>query len=220
MLNRGMADRHPRAHGESDSVSAEQPTPEEDLVVSGADWYGEDLSGRSYLRCSFFDTDWTEVVNEGGVFDACTFANVKFNASRHTAAAFTNCSFRNCTFFDVSFTDCKMVGSQFLLSTYTLFEASGGDWSFVGLQKAQLGKASFDGVRMREADLTQAVLDKARIVDVDLSGATLTGAKLNGADLRGSDLSALNPMAVELRGATISLEQAAMLATAMGMTVA
>ncbi|WP_436771330.1 pentapeptide repeat-containing protein [Yinghuangia sp. YIM S09857] len=209
-----------RARTNVDPVSNTPPIPDADRVVSGEDWYGRDLSGRTFDRYSFIDTDWTEVVNEGGVFDHCTFANVQFNASRHTAAAFTNCTFRNCTFFDVAFTDCKMVGSLFQRSTYTLFEVTGGDWSFVGFPGARLPEAAFDKVRMREADLTAACLENARLTGVDLSGAMLHSAKLGGADLRGSDLSALDPLTVELRGATIDLGQAATIATALGLTVA
>ncbi|MER7107329.1 pentapeptide repeat-containing protein [Streptomyces sp. NPDC000229] len=50
----------------------------------------------------------------------------------------------------------------------------------------------------------------------DLSGALLHGAKLRGADLRGSDLSSLDPLTVEAAGARIDLEQAAVIAMALG----
>ncbi|MCC2280086.1 pentapeptide repeat-containing protein [Streptomyces sp. ET3-23] len=125
-----MAIRPARAN--IDPVSAGPPIPDPERVIRDEDWYGQDLSGRVYGQYSFLDTDWTEVVDEGAVFDTCTFAGVRFNASRHTGAAFTNCTFRRCTFFDTSFTDCKFVGSLFQQSTFTLFQVTGGDWSFVG----------------------------------------------------------------------------------------
>jgi fluoroquinolone resistance protein len=213
----GMANRP--ARGNNDPASRRPPVPDESLVVRAEDWYGRDLSGTHHTRYSFLDTDWTEVTTRGAVFDECTFAGVKFNASRHEGAAFTNCVFRNCTFFDTRFTDCKLVGSRFQRSEFTLFQVHGGDWSFVGLPGADLGQATFENVRMREADLSAARLEKATVTGCDLSGAALDGARLTGADLRGSDLSALHPLNVEMRGAVIDLPQAAQLATALGLHV-
>jgi fluoroquinolone resistance protein len=217
MLNERMAIRPARAN--VDPVSPEPPIPDGGLVVRGEDWYGRELSDDRFTRYSFLDTDWTEVVNTGAIFDTCTFAGVKFNASVHTGAAFTNCTFKRCTFFDTKFTDCKMVGSLFQQSTYALFEVTGGDWSFVGLPGADLRQTTFDGVRMREVDLTAARLEKASVTGSDLSGAMLHGAKLTGADLRGSDLSSLDPLTVEFKGATISPEQAAVIASTAGWNV-
>lgn len=213
----GMSIRRERANG--DPFSHRPPVPDEGLVIRGEDWYGRDLSGQRFTRHTFYDTDWTEVVDDGGIFDECTFSGVRFNASRHTNAAFTNCTFKSCTFFDTRFEQCKAVGSLFQQSTFNLFSVTGGDWSFVGLPGADLRKAVFEGVRMREADLTAARLEGATLAGVDLSGAVLHGSKLTGADLRGSDLSALDPLTVELAGAKIDLEQAAVIATTLGFDV-
>ena len=217
VLNEVMPIRPARSN--IDPVSHEPPIPDRELVVHGEDWYGRDLSGSRYARYSFLDTDWTEVTTRGAVFEECTFAGVRFNASRHAGAAFTNCIFRGCTFFDTRFTDCKLVGSLFQRSTFTLFQVSGGDWSFVGLPGADLRQAVFEDVRMREVDLTAARLEKAVLTGCDLSGAMLHGSKLISADLRGSNLSSLDPLTVELGGAMIDLEQAAVVATALGLRV-
>lgn len=48
--------------------------PDAELVVEDEDRYGRDLTGRSCTRYSFVDTDWTETVTEGTVFDECTFS--------------------------------------------------------------------------------------------------------------------------------------------------
>jgi fluoroquinolone resistance protein len=212
-----MANR-PRAN--NDPVPHRRPVPDPELVVRDEDWYARELTADDrFTRYSFLDTDWTEVATSGTVFDECTFAGVRFNASRHTGAAFTNCTFRNCTFFDTRFTDCKLVGSVFQRCTFNLFQVSGGDWSYVGLPGADLRQATIEDVRMREADLSAARLEKAVLTGTDLSGAMLGGAKLTDADLRGSDLSALDPRTVELRGAMIDLPQAAVIATALGLRV-
>ncbi|MFF3263556.1 pentapeptide repeat-containing protein [Streptomyces sp. NPDC002932] len=189
-------------------------------VIRSQDWYGQDISDRRYSHHAFIDVDMTEVANEGAVFDHCTFRGVRFNVSRHSGAAFTNCTFSHCVFFDTRFADCKLVGSLFQQCTFSLFEVSGGDWSFVGLPGADLRKASLRSVRMREADLTGARLEGADVTDVDLSGAQLHSANFIRCDLRGSDLSSLDPLTVELGRATVSLEQAAVLVTALGLHVA
>ena len=213
----GMANQ-PRAN--NDPVSHRPPVPDPELVVRDEDWYARELTAADrFTRYSFLDTDWTEVVSSGTVFDECTFAGVRFNASRHSGAAFTNCTFRNCTFFDTRFTDCKLVGSLFQRCTFNLFQVSGGDWSYVGLPGADLRQATVEGVRMREADLTAARLEKAVLTGTDLSGAMLQGAKLTGADLRGSDLSSLDPLTAEIRGAIVDLPQAAQIAAALGLHV-
>ncbi|WP_406304422.1 pentapeptide repeat-containing protein [Streptomyces sp. NBC_00885] len=210
-----MSNRRERAN--ADPLS-HKPS-DQDVVIRDEDWYGRDLSGQRFTRHTFYDTDWTEVVDDGGIFDECTFFGVRFNASRHTHAAFTNCTFKRCSFFDTRFEQCKAVGSVFQQCTFSLISVTGGDWSYVALPGADLRKAVFDGVRMREADLTAARLEGASVVGVDLSGALLHGSKLIGADLRGSDLSALDPLTVELAGAKIDLEQAAVIATALGFDV-
>ncbi|WP_406000176.1 pentapeptide repeat-containing protein [Streptomyces sp. NBC_00829] len=212
-----MSIRRERAH--ADSFPHEPPAAGEERVVRGEDWYGRDLSGQRFARHTFYDTDWTEVVDDGGVFDECTFSGVKFNASRHTSAAFTNCTFKRCSFFDTRFDQCKAVGSLFQQCTFGAFVVSGGDWSYTGLPGADLRKAVFDGVRMREADLTAARLEEATVTGVDLSGAMLHGSKLVRADLRGSDLSSLDPLTVELAGAKIDPGQAAVIASALGFEV-
>ncbi|MGW0563752.1 pentapeptide repeat-containing protein [Streptomyces sp. NPDC003016] len=120
---------------------------------------------------AFLDTDWTEVANTGAAFDRCTFPGVRFHVSRHSGAAFTNCTFRRCTFFDTRFTACEFAGSPFRQSTFTLFQVTGGNWSFAGLPGADLRGAVFDGVRMREADPTAARLEKAGMTGTDPSGA-------------------------------------------------
>lgn len=200
-------------------VPPERATPDADQVFRDEDRYGEELVEQAWSRCTFFDSDWTEVVNERSAFDGCTFSGVRFNASRHTGAAITNCTFRRCTFFDTVFTDCKLVGSVFQQSSFTLLRVFGGDWSFAGLRGSDLCRAAFEGVRMREVDLTSARLEKASVTESDLSGAMLSGANLTGADLRGSDLSALDPFTVELRDALIGPGQAAVIAGALGLRV-
>ncbi len=77
----------------------------------------------------------------------------------------------------------------------------------------------FSLVRMREADLTKARCIGSSLRDVDLSGAWLDGADLTDCDLRGSDLSTLDPVRVRLAGAVVTLDQALVIATSLGLDV-
>jgi fluoroquinolone resistance protein len=193
--------------------------PETESTVTGADWYGQDISGQNHARVLFVDLDLTEVENNGAVFTECTFRRARFNVSAHVGAAFVNCTFANCNFYDASFTDCKLVGSVFDRCTFDVMKVSGGNWSFVGLPGADLRTASFARVNLREADLTRARFEGAPLRDVDLSGASLHGANLARCDLRGSDLSAIDPENVEMRGAIITFDQAIVIAEALGLDV-
>jgi uncharacterized protein YjbI with pentapeptide repeats len=194
-----------------------RPAPATDSVVT--DWDDADPSGQTYTRVLFIDSDLTEVANQGGVFEECTFRGVRFNASRHTDAAFVNCTFVRCAFFDATFTRCKLMGSMFDDCTYNLLKVEGGDWSFVGLAGADLRGTEFTGTRLREADLTGLRAAGATLRDVDLSGAWLHSADLSGCDLRGSDLSTVDPLTVNLKNTIVDLTQAMVITTSLGLDV-
>jgi uncharacterized protein YjbI with pentapeptide repeats len=194
--------------------------PDTDESITGEDWYGEDIGGRTWERVALRDIDMTETTStSGAVFIDCTLRGVRFNVSVHAGAAFSNCAFSNCSFFDASFTDCKFLGSTFERCTFDRFTVRGGDWSFVALAGADLRTASFEGVRMREGDLTGARCDGATIRHVDLSGAWLGKASFARCDLRGSDVTAIDPLSTPMDGAIITWDQAAVLAAAMGLDV-
>jgi uncharacterized protein YjbI with pentapeptide repeats len=188
-------------------------------TIRDQDWDGEKLDHQSFERVTLVDVDMTELVNEGSTFDECVFRNVKFNASTHTDAAFLNCVFSTCSLFDVTFASCKLVGSRFERCSFKLLKVRAGDWSFVGLARAQLDGAAFNDVRMRECDLTGASLAAAAIRECDLSAATLDGADFSRCDLRGSDISALDPKSARVVGAIVTHEQAVVIAGALGLDV-
>ena len=75
----------------------------------------------------------------------------------------------------------------------------------------------FRSVRLREADLTGARFEGGKVRDTDLSGAWMHGASFHGADLRGSDLSALDPLQCDVADALIDVEQAMVIAAALGL---
>ncbi|MGD9955785.1 MAG: pentapeptide repeat-containing protein, partial [Candidatus Nanopelagicales bacterium] len=152
------------------------PTTEE---VDGEDWYARAITGESFEGVLFREVDLTEAVTSGATFSGCVFRDVRFNASRHSASAFLGCAFVQSSFFDARFEGCKLTGSWFDRCTFTSFAVDGGDWSFVGLAGADLGKASISGVRLREADLTGAKAVGATLRDCDLTGAWLHNADLS-----------------------------------------
>ncbi len=188
-------------------------------VVDPAAWDPRTVSGSRYDAVLFADVDMSDFEDRGASFSACTFRGIRFNASTHVDAAFTNCTFVGCNFFDVRFTGCKLVGSVFDRCAFDLLAVEGGDWSLAGLRGADLRKATFHGVRMREADLAGARFEGATVRDTDLSGAWLRGASFHGADLRGSDLSALDPLLCDVVDALIDVEQAMVIAAALGLRI-
>lgn len=187
--------------------------------VTTRDWDAGASKLRSHENVTFPDLDLCETDVQGVEFSGCTFRDARFNCSQQVDAAYLNCVFVNCTFFDATFTNCKMVGSVFERCTFDIMTVEGGDWSFVGLQRADLSSATLTGLRMREADLTGARCQGATMRDLDLSGAALTGVDFTGTDLRGSDLSALDPMGAQVRNAIITVDQAITVATALGMQI-
>lgn len=193
--------------------------PPTESEVHHEDWDRRDLTGQQHTRVAFLDVDMTEVSGSGAVFDECTFRDVTLNAATLTDSAFTNCTFTRCSFFDATFTRCKMMGTMFDRCSYGVLKVFGGDWSFVGFPGADLRGASFRDCRLREADLTGARFEGASLTGADLSGAWLHAANLSGCDLRGSDLSTLDPLATEVKRAVIDVDQAVVLAGALGLDV-
>ncbi|MEV0732758.1 pentapeptide repeat-containing protein [Polymorphospora sp. NPDC050346] len=195
-----------------------------ELVVEGRefadeDWYGEDMVDRVYSGCTFRRVDLTEATTRRVTFTGCTFANVRFNASRHHDTALVRCVIERSELFDAEFTGCKLTGSTITDCGTRPLRVTGGDWSFVTLTGADLRGVTFTDVRMREVDLSRADCTGATLTGVDLSAATLTGADLSGTDLRGSDLTALDPSAVRLSGAIIDADQAVVIAQALGLRI-
>ena len=186
-------------------------------TIRADDWDGSSLTGRHFDAVLFSGVDLAEQDARGTVFTDCTFRGVRFNASTYTDAAFINARFSDASFFDVTLDRCKLVGSRFDRCRFGPFVVEGGDWSLVGLAGADLRDAEFRNVRMREADLTGAQFDGAILRDTDLGGAWLHRASFRGTDLRGSDLSALDPRNNEITDALIDVEQALVVATALGL---
>ncbi len=58
--------------------------------VDDEDWYGRDLSGSSFVNCTFVDVDLTESRSHGAMFEACSFSVCRFNASSHVGTAFVS----------------------------------------------------------------------------------------------------------------------------------
>jgi fluoroquinolone resistance protein len=195
------------------------PAPVTTSVVNQVTWDPLTVSGSRWDAVLFTDVDLSDFEDRGASFNACTFRGIRFNASTHVDAAFTNCAFTGCNFFDVRFTGCKLVGSTFDRCAFDLLAVEGGDWSLAGLRGADLRKATFHGVRLREADLTGARFEGAAVRDTDLSGAWMHGASFRGADLRGSDLSALDPLQCDVADALIDVEQAMVIAAALGLRI-
>ena len=188
-------------------------------TLTTRDWDAGAEKQRRHEEVQFSGLDLCETDLEGIEFSGCVFRDARFNCSRQVDVAYLNCRFVNCNFFDATLTDCKAVGSGFEGCSFDLTTVDGGDWSFIRLPRADLGSATFTGVRMREADLTGVRCRNGTMRGLDLSAAQLTGADFTGCDLRGTDLHAFDPRSIELRDAVITADQAVVLAMSLGLQI-
>ena len=172
----------------------------EGQVFRDEDWYGEELDGRRFVRCSFTDVDLTESRSRGAVFEDCSFSNCKLNASVHTNTAFVGCDFRRTSFFDVTLDGCKLAGSVVIDCVLQPLTVTGGNWTGIVMRGAELQGVDLAGVRLVEADLSESDLTGAVLRGCDLSHAVVRGAELKDADLRGAMLSAVDLAAARLSG--------------------
>jgi uncharacterized protein YjbI with pentapeptide repeats len=119
-----------------------------------------------------------------------------------------------------AFQDCKLTGAQ-IVDARTL----GLTFERCLLVSAQLHGLSFrraelDGIDFHGADLSEADFRDAVLMNCNLREAGITGARFDGADLRGADLGELRLLdAPKFKGAIISMQQAALLLSGLGLKV-
>jgi len=202
----------------ADRVHGRPPAPTE-TTIAGADWYAADLTGAVHERVLFQDVEMTESTGTGARFVDCTFRGTDLSCSVLRDSSFEGCTFIRCSLFDTTLTGCKLVGVLFDDCRLDQMRVEGGDWSFVGLPKADLRHARFSDVRMREADLSGARCQGSAITGCDLANATWSRADLSKCDLRGSDLSSLDPLGVAMSGAKVDWHQAVAVARNLGLDV-
>ena len=188
-------------------------------VYSDEDWYGEDLSGRTFIGCRFEDCDLTEVVSTSATFEECEFVRCRLNASTHRHTVLARCVFRRTSLFSARLHDCRLVGSTFDTCTLRPLTVTGGDWSFVSLSGAKLAGVDLAGVRLEEADLSAADLTDVVLRGARLSRALLSGARLTRADLRRADLSGVDLTDLRWDKTTLDPQQALLVAAGLGIVV-
>ena len=190
-----------------------------DEDLSRVDWYGEELGGVRFLRCTFFDATLDELATRGCVFEDCDLSGASLTASVHEDTAFLRCRFRKASLFGATLRRCKLTGSVFESAVLRPLTVEGGDWSYVALRGQSLAGVGLAGVRLREADLTGADLTGADLTRADLAHARLDGVRLRGADLRGADLDGVDLRGLDLSEVRLDLAQAVRLATQYGAEV-
>lgn len=136
----------------------------DDAAFTQDDWYGEELTGQAYRRCTFTSVDLTEAVIGQCTFTDCTFGDVRFNAARLADSALLGCTFAGCNFFDAEFTGCKLSGSRFERCALRPLRVLGGDWSFVVLPGADLRGSDLSAVDPLAVELTDAVITPEQAV--------------------------------------------------------
>ena len=109
-----------------------------------------------------------------------------------------------------------MTGTTFEDCDCTALRIRAGDWSYTLIQELDLHGVRLTDVSFEQADLYHGNFDKAVLTRCNFRGANLTGASFRGADLRSSCIAETNLLEIDLRGAKIDLEQAVLLAGALG----
>ncbi len=119
----------------------------------------------------------------------------------------------------VVFTGCRMLGSQWLETSFedVLF-------SECLLEGANFALAEFKPARFEQCNLRTAVFTGANLENVtfdrcDLSGADLRETKLSGADLRTATIDQVQVGIASLQGAIIAPFQAAQVVSLLGVVV-
>jgi uncharacterized protein YjbI with pentapeptide repeats len=153
-----------------------------------------DFQGCEFVRCRGGHADFSFCDLTDARFSACDFNNSLWHRAILSAAAFQ---------------DCKLTGAQ-IVDARTL----GLTFERCLLVSAQL-HIDFHGADLSEADFRDAVL-----MNCNLREAGITGARFDGADLRGADLGELRLLdAPKFKGAIISMQQAALLLSGLGLKV-
>ena len=109
-----------------------------------------------------------------------------------------------------------MTGTTFEECNCTAFQLRAGDWSYTLIQELDLHNAHLEDINFEQADLYGSNFDKSILTRCNFRGANLTGASFRNADLRGSCIAETNLLEMDLKGAKIDLEQAVLLAGALG----
>ena len=109
-----------------------------------------------------------------------------------------------------------MTGTTFEDCNCTAFRLNAGDWSYTMIQELDLHGVELADINFEGADLSRANFDKSTLLRCSFRGSNLSGASFRNADLRGSCLSQTNLLDMNLKGAKIDLEQAVLLAGALG----
>ena len=109
-----------------------------------------------------------------------------------------------------------MTGTTFEESNCTALRIQGGDWSYTLIPELELCRTVLEDIRFEQADLHGSKFDKSVLRRCNFNGANLTGASFREADLRGSSITGTNLLEMDLKGTKIDLEQAVLLAGALG----
>ena len=182
----------------------------EDEVFEGLDLTGADLSERELARCTFRDAKLDGARWDRSRLEDCTFVRCTMKGFRPSEVALRDVSFVGCelaesdwsaagTFPAVRFTDCDLRRALFVA---------------LALRKTVFRRCSLRGATFARVDLAGATFD-----DCDLARAELDACELGKSDLSTSRGVYFDPTKNKAKGARISLETAALVATAMGLVV-
>jgi uncharacterized protein YjbI with pentapeptide repeats len=119
----------------------------------------------------------------------------------------------------VEFRDCRMTGAILPDAELDGVRFLGCHLAYASFTGSTFRQVSFEACRLDESIFSGANLSGTVFVDCELRGVDLEGANLKDADVSTSRLTEVKVGVKDLRGLIVSREQAAALATLLGLVV-
>jgi len=142
---------------------------------------------------------WSDVVCA-----RCDLSTVVWNESKLSRVELRDCRLTGATFTDSELEDVRFVGCHLGYATFA---------------RARFRQVTFEACRLDEAHFGSANLQGTSFQDCELRGVDLEGASLKDVDVTTSRLGELKVGLKDLKGLIVNREQAASLASMLGLVV-
>lgn len=179
---------------------------EEDLT--GADFSGQDLTGRLFEDQDLTGADFSGAVLRDADFSDCQLVRVNFSGANLERASFdsadiTKANLTGAAMRDANLEDAVLVDADLSGANLERANLEDADLSGANLTGAVLRDANLEDVRLAGANMDGANLEQANLRDADLTGARLRGANLRNATLRDANLTDADLRDANLRGTNL-----------------
>jgi uncharacterized protein YjbI with pentapeptide repeats len=187
--------------------------------------------GETYRSFQLANADFKSKRTHHVTFEQASLSTVNFTGTRMELGTWVDVLFQGCDLSNARWEKGTLIRTEIKDSRLVGFSLGGeGHLENVQLVDCNCHLASFRFTRLKavsfkncnltEADFQGCDLSSVTFVGCDLRSVEMSQAKMRGVDLRGSQIDGIRAGPAELRGAVIDPVQAAIIAQAMGLTVA